>query len=234
MNEIAKIDHARTHSPVTVNAKKLDRFAKEVSSLVEIAQEVQHRRWLLQDREKHPHAYAGAMQRPLSALPPNLEGAVAALDEAMQPATREHILDSLSVITGLYAFRGDPDVLASAGVAIIEAEELSVIAVQATTIALLRPIPGKRGNRAMGEEDDPPQARKFMPTVSEYILEARAQHERWQGRQSWLAGLAADHALAMDLIRSMKPVSALLPKVEINDEIKDEIDDEIDDNEIPF
>lgn len=207
-NEIVPIHGGFLETRVSFDVKRVVRLTMDVVKIVRIAHTVHDVKFALEGRA----AYCEE-RTPLPPLPANVQSTLAAVDEFLQPATRETILDSLTVLTGLYpSYRGDAETLATAGADLIEVEELSTIAVLSATITLLRPIPGKRARPDLGQDEEPPQARKFMPSLSELILEARSQEETWWERRNWLARLEEDHGLAEMHLRLRHRKEPQLPK----------------------
>jgi hypothetical protein len=138
-----------------------------------------------------------------SELPAHTESTMAKLDEAMQEATTGQIADGLIVLHGLFGTRGDPEVVAGAGVEIIKAEHASAIALYSTILALLRPQARKiewvdiDGTRFDGER---PPLRKFVPTIPEIIAELQDQQKWWSKEQERLVGLLERHAEAQQVL----------------------------------
>ncbi len=118
------------------------------------------------------------------ALPPHAEQTIAQARALQKPATRRQVLDALSILAGLFGPRGDAEVVAAVGAALVEAERPSVAELHIALLALIRPAPGEKPSLENDFEGVPPKPRVFAPTISEVlaaILEARSEW-RWRMR----------------------------------------------------
>jgi hypothetical protein len=77
------------------------------------------------------------------------------------------------------------------------------MALYETTLALLRPIPGH--DEAPNDPAVPDMPRKFLPNISEFIVELREQDERWRCRAARVLELPAKHAEALRLKAARGP-----------------------------
>jgi len=102
----------------------------------------------------------------LGELPVHYKRTMTLLDAGMKEAALGDIADGLTVLCGLYGNRGDPEIVAGAGVDLIAAEHASQIALYGAVIALCRPG---------GVTEQSP--RKFMPTMPEIIEELRGNSD---------------------------------------------------------
>ncbi len=109
------------------------------------------------------------------------------LTAMMQYATAAHAVDCLTVLHGLYGARGDAEVVSTVGVELIEAEQPCIGALYATTLAMLRPTSGKEAT--IDSAEIKPEARRFLPTMPEFILELQKQDELWRRREQILLAL---------------------------------------------
>lgn len=130
----------------------------------------------------------------LGELPSNMATTLEMFAHGMQTATTEQIADGITVLHGLFASQGDPQIMATAGVAIIEAEHASAIALYSTVLAMLRPPRKTRKHEWDGLERPP--LRRFLPTIPEIIAELQDQQEKWALRHEQLKGLLERHGQA--------------------------------------
>jgi len=130
----------------------------------------------------------------LGELPSDTGNTMAMLDQAMQEASVEQIADGLAVLHGLFGSRGEPEIVASTGVELIEAEHVSTIALYRGLIVLLRPSPNEWDEKTM--EWKRPPIRKFLPTIPEIIAELQDQRGLWLERQSKFKDLPQRHGQA--------------------------------------
>ena len=97
----------------------------------------------------------------------------------------------------------------------IEAEAPSFVALYAATMALMRPTPEEREwiadtyqvvglKQGRWEIKAPRKARKFTPTISEFLLELETQQARWNDRLKALSDLREKHELATTMIEKVK------------------------------
>jgi hypothetical protein len=105
------------------------------------------------------------------------------MQAVIQPATREMVANCLAILFALYGAARDPEIVAGVGLDLIMAEKPSVIAIQSTIMAMLRPcepecVTDPETRTGFRLEQKPP--RKFMPTWPELIDELRKQESRWQ------------------------------------------------------
>ena len=77
----------------------------------------------------------------LGALPSDTVSTLTLLDHNMKTATSAQIADVLTVLHGLFVSQGDPQIMATVGVEIIEAEKASAMALYRAGMTLLRPPP---------------------------------------------------------------------------------------------
>jgi hypothetical protein len=147
----------------------------------------------------------------LGELPSDTGNTMAMLDQAMQEASVEQIADGLAVLHGLFGSRGEPEIVASTGVELIEAEHVSTIALYRGLIVLLRPSPNEWDEKT--NEWKRPPIRKFLPTIPEIIAELQDQRELWRESQSKLKDLSQRHAQARQEIT--KRIAEL--RVAVND-----------------
>ena len=131
----------------------------------------------------------------LGALPSDTINTLTLLDHNMKTATSAQIADVLTVLHGLFVSQGDPQIMATVGVEIIEAEKASALALYRAGMTLLRPPP-KEYRRVWRRPKGRPPARKFLPTIPEIIAELRDQQEFWAARHACLKVLPEWHAQA--------------------------------------
>ena len=115
---------------------------------------------------------------------------LAKLQALLKPATSADIAGMWAVLRGMYPGRSDNEVLATVGVDLIAAEEPSIIAVWAATLALLRPIPAYQTYGLTGI-DRPEEIRKFMPPPGEVVAEVSKQNGIWRQRLETIERLVA-------------------------------------------
>jgi hypothetical protein len=146
----------------------------------------------------------------LNELPSDASATAVQLDKVVhEKATREQIADVLTVLHGLFDSRGSPEIMASVGVDIIEAEHASAIALYSTGLAMLRPAPKICKNPDYNpEEEEPiwerPPPRKFIPTIPEIITELRDQEKWWRNARATLKRLRERHARARKEIAKLQ------------------------------
>jgi len=130
----------------------------------------------------------------LGELPSDTGNTMTMLDQLMQEASVRQIADGLAVLYGLFGSRGDPEIVASTGVDLIEAEHVSTIALYRGLIVLLRPSPNEWDEKT--NEWKRPPIRKFLPTIPEIIAELQDQRGLWLERQSKFKDLPQRHGQA--------------------------------------
>jgi hypothetical protein len=146
----------------------------------------------------------------LNELPSDASATAVQLDKVVhEKATREQIADVLTVLHGLFDSRGSPEIMASVGVDIIEAEHASAIALYSTGLAMLRPAPKICKNPDYNPEyEEPiwerPPPRKFIPTIPEIITELRDQEKWWRNARATLKRLPERHARARKEIAKLQ------------------------------
>jgi hypothetical protein len=124
----------------------------------------------------------------LDELPTHYERTMTLLDAGMKDATLADIAVGLAALCGLFGHRGDPQIVASVGVDLIEAEHASQIALYDAVTALLRPGKMKPSeNPYESPERLPP--RRFMPTMPEIIEELQEKNRWWKRNQENLKRL---------------------------------------------
>ena len=124
----------------------------------------------------------------LGALPTHYERTMTLLDAGMKDATSVDIAVGLAALCGLFGHRGDPQIVASVGVDLIEAEHASQIALYDAVIALLRPGKMKASENPYESPERLPPGR-FMPTMPEIIEELQEKKRWWKRNQENLKGL---------------------------------------------
>jgi hypothetical protein len=185
MNQIAKLQRGGRLLPIhetdalRANVGELARFCWRVDETIHYLNDASYRRtepsYALTEAERHLDK--------LGEFPPHAVNTLAMLDQVMQEATVEQIADGLAVLHGLFGSKGEPEIVASTGVEIIEAEHASAIALHSALLVMLRPGPKER-THAWDEGQRPP-LRKFMPTIPELLAELQDQQEYW-GRRARL------------------------------------------------
>ena len=109
-------------------------------------------------------------------------------------------------MAGVYGARGDGDIVASVGVALIQTEGTTKIELYGAILALLRPIPNERPSL----KNDclvirrAPEGRKFAPTLSEVIAEIQQQHDRWQLRTDRITDLPQRYAKVREVFQALE------------------------------
>jgi hypothetical protein len=196
MNEVAILNSIEPRRLLPVSEiKELMDNVYELYSISDKAHESLH-------RLKHNYYYSleeveNALAE-LGALPSHTINTLTLLDDNMKTATSAQIADVLTVLHGLFVSQGDPQIMATVGVEIIEAEKASALALYRAGMTLLRPPPKSYSYDEYGDlqEDERPPARKFLPTIPEIIAELRDQQEFWAARHAWLKVLPKWHAQA--------------------------------------
>lgn len=227
MSHAVKLRTAQNHlaNPIRLlpvrEVEELTSKVRELVSLSRKADEVLNR---LKD-DYYSRRSAGGLEdaerdlKELGELPSDMASTLGLFDRGMLTATTEQIADGLTVLHGLFASQGDPQIVATTGVEIIEAEHASAVAYR-TVLTMLRP-PGKIFNPEEEEWERPP-ARRFLPTMPEIIAELRDTQELWEERRKRVRGLSkrhdqARHKLIMhldDLRRGQAETNASLPEEE--------------------
>jgi hypothetical protein len=190
--EIATLPAVGTQLPIRktdelkANVKELYRIASVVSEALDICDKPYYPnpRFIACDLQN-----AERSLEKLGELPQHFERTMALLDEVMQKATPCNIADGLTVLCGLFGNRGDPEIVAGAGVDLIEAEHVSQIALYSAVVTMLRPGEEKRKAVEWWESPEKLPPRKFMPTMPEIIAELQDQQEWWRRKQVSLKGL---------------------------------------------
>jgi thiol-disulfide isomerase/thioredoxin len=158
-------------------------------------------------RARYERELAAAINDLPPALPPHTEATMVLADEMSKPPTAKNILDAFSVLAGVYGPRGDPEIIASVGVELVQAERPSRMALYAATVALLRPVSGESPSSANGWNDVPDTPRKFAPTLSEFITELRKHQRRWQFLTSEVQALPARYATIQKGLQALMAAS---------------------------
>ena len=186
-----------------LQVQKVDDLMEKMHELVEIAYKVNHVFRLTGDsieagslRARYERELAAAINDLPPALPPHTEATMALANEMSKPPMAKNILDAFSVLAGVYGARGEPEIIASVGVDLVQAERPSRMALYAATVALLRPVPGERPSSQNDWKGVPDTPRKFAPTLSEFIAELRKEQRSWQCLTSQIAALWERYATA--------------------------------------
>jgi hypothetical protein len=222
MNEVATLKSVEARSLLPVREmEELTDNVRELYSISDKAHEIRYRlkRNYYYSLEEVENALAE-----LRALPSHTTNTLTLLDDNMKTATSAQIADVLTVLHGLFLSQGEPQIMATVGVEIIEAEKASALALYRAGMALLRP-PLKEYDE-FGEDQGRPPARKFLPTIPEIIAELRDQQEIWAARHASLKGLPRWHAQARrELINRIEELRK--PPATASDESKEEDDDDL-------
>jgi hypothetical protein len=215
MNQVTK-SSTQNHNPIRLlPVREIDELTAKICELHDLslkAQEIINKLKDLHSYElrRNPHARADAERdlHELGELPSDLASTLASLDQGLLIATAEQIADGLAVLHGLFASQGDPQIMATTGVEIIEAEQASAIALHYTVLAMLRP-PRKTRNHDWEDWERPP-LRRFLPTIPEIIAELQDQQKWCQYYRKNLKGLPKRHGQArQELIKRIDELQEL-------------------------
>jgi hypothetical protein len=168
------------------HADELDRIALEVNDVL--------RRFEKFEKGEHYRFTPST----LPDLPAHAARTIALVLEMSRTATTDDITDCLLAFNGLWGAHGDPNIVASVGVDLIEIEKASRIALYAAFVSLLRPVTEFEGELTLNgwNGDDVTKPRRFRPNITEIILEVREQEEKWFGCDSGFKDLLERYAKA--------------------------------------